>query len=188
MRLYSWAMRKVIAGLGISLDFYIARPNGAVDFLFQPKDYSMSDFFKRIDVGVLGRKTYEDGLKMGGNFGSYRTMQFFVFSKTLAPGTKGNVTITRESPAKVLANIRKVKGKDIWLMGGGELVRSFLQEDLVDELHLGIVPTLIGGGRPLFPAGFPERKFKLLENKTHGKGMIALKYERVRRASGKKRR
>lgn len=187
MRLYSWAMRKVIAGLGVSLDFYLARPSGAVDFLFQPKDYSMSDFFKRIDSAVLGRKTYEDGLKMGGDFSAYKTMKFFVFSKTLAPRTSGNVTVTSDSPEKVLASIRKTKGKDIWLMGGGELIRSFLQEDLVDELYLGIVPTLIGEGRPLFPAKFPERKFKLLDNQTYSKGMIALKYERVRRSPAKKR-
>src|SRR2546429_4234512 len=59
-------MRKVVLGLGISLDGYIARPDGAVDFLFMPKDYSMGPFFATIDTAVLGRKTYDDALKMGG--------------------------------------------------------------------------------------------------------------------------
>jgi dihydrofolate reductase len=59
-------MRKVVYGVGISLDGYIARPDGSVDFLFMPKDYSMGAFFKRIDVAVMGRKTYEVGMKLGG--------------------------------------------------------------------------------------------------------------------------
>jgi len=65
-------------------------------------------------------------------------------------------------------------------MGGGELARSFLEEDLVDELYLGIVPVLIGEGLPLFPSGFPQREFSLLENKTYSKGLIALRYARTR--------
>jgi dihydrofolate reductase len=76
--------------------------------------------------------------------------------------------------------LRKKKGKNIWLAGGGELTREFLKEDLVDELRLGIVPVLIGEGIPLFAAGFPQREFKLTENKTYSGGVIALKYERVR--------
>jgi dihydrofolate reductase len=76
--------------------------------------------------------------------------------------------------------IRKQPGKDIWLMGGGEIAREFLKEDLVDELYLGIVPVLLGEGIPLFPSGFPQREFTLTENKTYSLGLIALKYERAR--------
>jgi dihydrofolate reductase len=65
-------------------------------------------------------------------------------------------------------------------MGGGELARSFFKADLVDGLYLGIVPTLIGEGIPLFPSGFPQREFRLVENKTFSKGLIALKYKRSR--------
>ena len=71
-------------------------------------------------------------------------------------------------------------------MGGGELARSFLKDDLVDELYIGIIPVLIGEGLPLFPSGFPQREFSLLENKTFSKGMIALKYERARRKTKRK--
>jgi len=75
-------------------------------------------------------------------------------------------------------------------MGGGEIAREFLKADLVDELAIGVVPVLIGEGIPLFPAGFPQREFKLVENLTYSKGLIALKYERVRKkrklASGKR--
>ena len=71
-------------------------------------------------------------------------------------------------------------------MGGGELARDFLKEDLVDELYIGIVPVLIGEGIPLFPSGFPQREFSLLENKTFSKGMIALKYARTRKKPKRK--
>jgi dihydrofolate reductase len=64
--------------------------------------------------------------------------------------------------------------------GGGELARDFLKEDLVDELYLGIVPVLLGEGIPLFPPGFPQRNFALTENKTFSKGLITLKYKRLR--------
>lgn len=169
--------RKVVLGLGISLDGYIARPDGSVDFLFMPKDYSMGPFFKTIDTCVLGRKTYDDGLKMGGSFSG--SMKNYVFSRTLPLGMRDGVLVTNDSPGAVIAEIRKSPGKNIWLMGGGILIREFLKEDLVDELYIGVVPTLIGEGIPLFPSGFPQREFDLVENKSYSQGMIALRYERA---------
>ena len=65
-------------------------------------------------------------------------------------------------------------------MGGGELARDFLKADLVDELHLAIIPVLLGEGIPLFPGGFPQRDFSLTENKSYSQGMVALKYKRIR--------
>ena len=91
----------------------------------------------------------------------------------------------RETPKVFTEGIQKKRGKDIWLMGGGELTRAFLQDDLVDELYLGILPTLIGEGIPAFPAGFPERSFARVENKSFSKGMIALRYERARKKKKK---
>ncbi|HWY23035.1 MAG TPA: dihydrofolate reductase family protein [Candidatus Acidoferrum sp.] len=71
-------------------------------------------------------------------------------------------------------------------MGGGELARDFLRADLVDELYIGIVPVLLGEGIPLFPSGFPQRDFSLVENKTYSRGMIALKYKRTRAKAKRK--
>jgi dihydrofolate reductase len=65
-------------------------------------------------------------------------------------------------------------------MGGGELARGFLEADLVNELGLGVAPVLFGDGIPLFPRGFPQRNFTLVENQTWSKGMISLKYRRAR--------
>ena len=172
------AMRKVVLGLGISLDGYIARRDGSVDFLFMPKDYSMAAFFKTIDTAVMGRKTWEVALKMGGSFGG-SSMTSYVMSGSQPPGERGGVIFTNQTPAALIAEIGKGRGKDIWLMGGGELARDFLKADLVDELYLGVVPVLLGDGLPLFPSGFPQRDFALLENKTFSRGMIALKYKRL---------
>ena len=179
-------MRKVVLGVGISLDGYIARPDGAVDFLFMPKDYSMAPFFKRIDTAVMGRKSYEMGLKLGGGKISGYGMKCYIFSRTLSSVAHGDFAIVKEPPKPFIEALKKKKGKDIWLMGGGELTRAFLQDDLVDELYLGVVPVLIGEGIPAFPGGFPQRDFALVENKTYSKGMIALRYERRMKKRKKK--
>lgn len=173
-------MRKVILGLGMSLDGYIARPNGTLDFLFVPKDYSMGPFFTTIDAELMGRKTYEAALKMGGAFGGRKTKSY-VFSRMQPPGERNGVTFVNETPGALVAQLREQRGKNIWLMGGGELARAFLKEDLVDELYLGIVPVLLGEGIPLFPSVFPQRDFSLLENKSYSKGLISLKYARARK-------
>ena len=173
-------MRKVILSLGISLDSYIARPNGDVDFLFMPKDYSMASFFATVDTAIMGRKTLEVGLKMGGGSLPASSMAYYVFSHSKPPGKSHGWTFVNESPPAFIAKLRRHSGKNIWLMGGGELARDFLKADLVDELHLGVVPVLLGKGIPLFPSGFPQRDFALVENKTYSKGMIGLKYKRVR--------
>jgi len=180
-------MRKVVLDLGISLDGCIARPDGAVDFLFMPMDYSMGPFFATIDEAIMGRKTYEVGLKMGGGSLSESKMAMYVFSHSQAPGKRGGVTFVNESPKSFVEKLRKRSGKNVWLMGGGELARDFLKEDLVDELYIGIVPVLIGEGIPLFPSGFPQREFTLLENKTFSKGLIALKYARARKKPKRKK-
>ena len=172
-------MRNVILGLGISLDGYIARRDGAVDFLFMPKDYSMAPFLASIDTAIMGRKTFDQAVAMGGSSG-FGAMMTYVMSNSQPAGERKGVTFVNESPAKLIGAIRKRRGKNIWLMGGGETARTFLQEDLVDGLYLGIVPVLLGEGIPLFPSGFPQRNFELVDNKTYTRGLIALTYKRSR--------
>jgi len=182
-------VRKIILGLGISLDGYIARRNGAVDFLFMPKDYadsSFGQFFTTIDTAIMGRKTYDVAQKMGGaSYGPKIAM--YVYSRKRPAGERDGVTFTRQSPAALIRRLRQHDGKHIWLMGGGELAREFLKADLVDELYIGVVPVLLGEGIPLFPSGFPQRNFALVENKTFSKGLIALKYKRARSRTSKKK-
>ncbi|HXM11475.1 MAG TPA: dihydrofolate reductase family protein [Terriglobales bacterium] len=176
------AMRKIVLGLGISLDGYIARPAGTPDFLFMPRDYSMAPFFATVDTAVKGPKTLDAALRTGGSFSS-SSMKTYVFSHSKPPGERDGVVFTNRSPAAIVRELRKGRGKDL---GGGELAREFLKADLIDELHLGIVPRLVGEGIPLFPSGFPQPDFSLVENKTYSRGMIALKYRRVR-SKGKRK-
>jgi dihydrofolate reductase len=175
-------MRKVILGLGISLDGYIARPDGSVDFLTMDPDYDMAAFFSKVDTWLLGRKTLEDAVRMGGGKFDSGGLHCIVFSRTHAPGPQTGFEYTNKSPSDVVRELRHKPGKDIWLGGGGELIRDFLNEDLVDRIELGIVPVLIGAGRPLFPPGYPELKFKLVDSRAYPKtGLLAISYERVTR-------
>jgi len=169
-------MRKILLGVGISLDGYIARPDGDVDFLFTPEDFSMAEFFASVDVNLMGRKTLDAALRLGAKFDAPAAN--YVFSRTQAAGARDGVTFVNQEPATLVERLRREPGKHIWLMGGGELAREFLAADLVDEIHLGIVPVLLGAGIPLFPAGFPQREFTLVENKTYSRGLIALQYAR----------
>jgi dihydrofolate reductase len=176
-------MRKVILTAGITLDGYVARPDGSVDYLVMTKDAAamMGRLFATIDIVVMGRKTLDAVIAMTGS--SYKSpggVPTFVFSRTLPPGERDGVTFLRQSPAAFLRKIRAHRGKHICHMGGGELARSFLEADLIDELFLGVVPILLGDGIPLFPGGFPQRDFALVENKTYSKSLIALTYRRVR--------
>jgi dihydrofolate reductase len=173
-------MRNVVLSLGISLDGCIARLNDAVDFLFMPRDYSMAPFFATIDTAIMGRKTLDAGLKMTGGSLPKSNLATYVFSKSEPPGERNGFAFVNESPANFIHQLRKQPGKDIWLMGGGELAREFLIADLVDRICLGIVPVLLGEGIPLFPGGFPQRDFMLVENKSYSKGLVSLTYERVR--------
>jgi len=180
-------MRKVILLAGITLDGHIARPDGSVDYLVMTKEGSadMTRFFATIDTIVMGRKTLDAVVAMtGSSYQAPNGVPTYVFSRTRPPGERDGVVFTNQSPKAWLSRMsRKIParpGKHICHMGGGELARSFLQADLIDELFLGVVPILLGSGLPLFPSAFPQRDFVLVENKTYAKNQIALTYRRVR--------
>ncbi len=177
-------MRKVILLAGITLDGYLARPDDSIDYLVMTKEGArdLTALFASADTILMGRKTYQVSVKLMG--GSYEApgprTETFVFSRTQPPGERGGVIFTNQSPKAWVFKMRARPGKHILHMGGGELARSFLKADLIDELALGVVPILLGNGLPLFPAGFPQRDFTLVENKSYSKGQISLTYRRVR--------
>jgi dihydrofolate reductase len=184
-------MRKVILGCGITLDGYIARPDGSTDFLVMPKGAAKvaADFYASIDTIVFGRKTYDAMQRMiaqGEHEGPAGPWKTYVFSRTLPSGERDGMTFVKESPAAFLRKLRRKPGKHICHMGGGELARSFLQADLVDELMMHVVPILLGDGIRIFPDGFPQRDFKLVKCKTYGND-LSLVYVRVRKARARKK-
>ena len=101
-----------------------------------------------------------------------------MFSPSRPSGEREGVTFANGSPESLVGELPKRTGKNIWMRGGGELGRAFLKADLIDEIYLGIVPTLLGEGIPLFPSGFPQRNCSLIENKSYSQRMIALRYAR----------
>jgi len=179
--------RKIVLAASISLDGYIARPDGALDFLQEAEGLDFAKFMARFDVCVMGRKTYEASIALGGE-AMFKAggAEYYVFSRTLPPGKRDYVTFVNEPIESFVERLRAQTGKDIWHMGGGEVVRAFLALDLIDEVGIGVVPKLIGAGLPLFPAGFPERHFKLIEAKQYGP-VMGLTYERVRDEKAEKR-
>jgi dihydrofolate reductase len=128
-------VRKIVYAVGTSLDGYIARRDGSLDFLhLTPSNNSMGPFSKTIDVGLMGRKTYEAGVRMnGGKFESFG-LRCYIFSRSLPGGERHGAIVVREEPKRLVEVLRQKKGKNIWLTGGGELTREFLKEDLVDQL------------------------------------------------------
>jgi dihydrofolate reductase len=175
-------MRKIILGVGLTLDGYIARSDGSVDFLFMPKDYAEDSVRDReaIDTAIMGRKTLDAALNMGGGALPKAPFRMYVFSRTREAGERDGVTFINRTPVDFVRDLRQRPGKDVWLMGGAELAREFLRADLVDEIDLAVVPTLLGKGIPLFHGGFPERHFVLVENKAFSGGLLSLKYKRRR--------
>lgn len=178
---HSSMKRNIVLAASVSLDGYLARRDGSIGFLVEPKGVDFGAIMARFDVCLMGRKTYQAGLKMGGEaMFKQGGAEYFIFSRTLPPGKRNYVTFVNEPIAEFVARLRARTGKEIWHMGGGELAREFLKLDLIDEIHVGIVPTLIGDGLPMFPASFPERKFALTKCENYGGAMVGLEYERVR--------
>ena len=176
--------RKVILGFGISLDGYIARRNGDLDFLTIDKEGEsvMADFFSKIDTTIMGRKTAAGWVKMreSGEIPDTPGMTNYVVSRRWKAGRRKDFEVVNGSLTELVKKLKRRSGKDIYLGGGGELARSFLKEDLIDELFIGLGPILLGDGIPAFPATFPQRNFRLTECKSYANGSVGLRYERTR--------
>ncbi|MDQ3256021.1 MAG: dihydrofolate reductase family protein [Acidobacteriota bacterium] len=171
-------MRKVKLFIANSLDGYIARPDGSVDWLFTDGDYGMKDFFKSVDTALMGCKTYDWSLKFGGPPDVFKGMTYYVFSRSHRSGAVEGVQFVSGDISPFVESLRQAEGKDIWLMGGGELVESFLKERLIDEFILTIHPIVLGAGIPLFRGEGQQTDLKLIKCKSYKSGIVQVHYER----------
>ena len=168
-------MRKVILAVAVSLDGFIEGPNGEYDWCFTDQDYSLNDFFKRLDTIFVGRKTYEMSSEMEGGPAGFPKFKEYIFSNTLGKVKEG-ATLIKGNIKTEVEKIKKERGKDIWLFGGAELTTSLMNLGLVDELSLAIHPVLLGGGKPLFNNIKDRIKLTLVSTKKYSTGLVSLTY------------
>jgi dihydrofolate reductase len=171
-------MRKVTFGGANSLDNYIARLDHAVDWLLWGKEAAaiMADYWKTIDTILMGRKTYEVALRSSQGGAVYPGMKTYVFSQTLAEGSGGDVAIIRQDAVEFVRESKGQEGKDICLMGGGELARPLFEAGLIDEIGFNIHPVLLGTGIPLFHPMSRQIDLELLECRALKNGCVYVTY------------
>ena len=186
-------MRKVTFGVANSLDNYIARTDHAVDWLLWGKEAAafMTAYWKTIDAIVMGRKTYEVA-RRAGRKNPYPGMKCYVCSHTLRESPDENVQIVSEDVGAFVRALKKQPGKDICVMGGGELAKSLFEADVIDEVGLNIHPVLLGSGIPLYHRMSRQTDLELTECRPFKNGCVLVMYrvkpKRARpRASAKRR-
>jgi len=177
-------MRKIIVYIATSADGFIARKDGAVDWLDRPRpkgNYGMAEFWKSIDTILLGRKTYDMALKFikqgKATPGMFRGIKHYVFSRKPPKEAIEGFQFAKEPIKKFAQRLRKQKGKDIFMLGGAGLIASFLDEGEIDEFVISVIPVFIGEGIPLIAPSRRTVSLKLLSTKKFSDGVVKLHYQ-----------
>jgi dihydrofolate reductase len=166
--------RRVRYSVAVSLDGFIAGPNGEVDWIIMDPTLDFGAFFKQFDTFLMGRRTFEVTRQAGGgSMGAGTTT--IVFSKTLRQSDYPDVVIAGDV-AKTISALKKKPGKDIWLFGGGALFRSVLDAGLIDTVEVAVMPILLSQGVPLISPGARSPSLHLTESKALPNGTVLLTY------------
>lgn len=173
-------MRQVCYSVAMSLDGYIAGPNGEFDWIVMDPDMDFAEHAARFDTHLVGRKSLQAMQRMGGTPPAQPGVREIVFSRTLGAAEHPGVAFETDA-VRVVRELREQSGKEICLFGGGELFRSLLDAGLVDRVEVGIIPILLGGGVPLLPSPAERAVLKLVSHNVYEKtGTVGLEYEVVR--------
>jgi dihydrofolate reductase len=161
--------------IATSLDGYIAGPDDDLSWLFTDTDYGFTRFYSGVDALIIGRGTY-DVLRSFGEW-PYPGKRSVVVSRKedLVVDTAGTTLHSGALP-KLVDGLRQEGAKQVWLVGGGELVRSFLEQGLLDRVTVSLHPVLLGKGIPLFPSGFPKTLLMFENAEAFDSGLVQLNY------------
>ena len=191
-------MRKLVYYVACTVDRFIAREDGSFDcFPFEGEHFSdlIRNFPDTIpghareamgvretrnilfDTVLMGRKTYEVGLREGIT-SPYPHLRQYLFSKSMSASPHDNVTLVSDDPLSVVKGLKEEDGLDIWLCGGAELAGALLPE--IDKLILKVNPVLIGSGIPLWSKPVTTRCLALTEMKSYNNGFVIMHYDVLR--------
>lgn len=180
------ARRKIIVYIATSADGYIARPDGDIEWLNrrpQTDDRGMRTFYRRIDTILWGRKTYDWALAYARNTGAKAESMFdknvanYVFSRKPRKKPIAGVEFVAEPIKAFVRHLRTAPGKHIWMMGGSELIASFLDAGEIDEFDIHVIPTLIGKGIPLIAPRHRDINLNLLSVRKYPDSSVRLRYK-----------
>jgi len=174
-------MKKVIIYAATSLDGMIAKADGSVDWLDElpnPEqlDYGYFDFYDTIDATIMGNKTYQQVLGFDVPF-PYKGKKNYVLTRNTSLTKDENVEFISKDPIDIIRNLKESDGKDIWLIGGGEINTLLLNNGLIDQIIVHIMPIILGSGIPLFNKEVNVSMLELIESKTYSTGVIEMRYD-----------
>ena len=172
--------RKIIVHIAASADGYIASPDGSLDWLTSrpaPKGfYGLPEFARSVDAKILGRRTFDLSVAMGARFGTHDV--HYVFSRGQPPtSVPAGVQFVKQPIGAFAEALRRQAGKNIWMMGGGEIIGAFLDEDAIDEFIITVVPIFIREGIPLIAGRHREVALRLRSATPFPDGVVQLHYE-----------
>jgi len=170
-------MRKIILFIATSLDGYIARENGSIDWLFSDQDYGYSNFMKRIDTLLIGGKTFRQMLSFNDTSTSH--LRNFVFTRSPHTDVPDYFTLVSQDIPGFTENLKKEKqGRDIWLVGGAEIISQLQRHQLIDEFIISIHPIILGRGIPLFRDIGSSQTFQMVRCQRYSTGLVQLVYRK----------
>jgi dihydrofolate reductase len=170
--------RNVVLFIASSLDGYIATKDESLEWLFAVEgegDNGFSEFYDTVDTVLMGKKSYDWVMKQEIEEFPYKNKECYVFTRSSYQDTE-NVKFVNDDINNFVNKLKNKGGTNIWVVGGGELLNSFIQEDLVDEFIITIAPTILGNGIPLFKEGNHQLDLSLKETKKFNQ-FIELHYE-----------
>ena len=171
-------MRRLRYGVAMSLDGFIAGPNGEYDWIVPDPSIDFAAIWAQFDTVLMGRRTFEIAQTRRKMF-SGSVQRWVVVSRTLKPEDYPDTTILSSGISEAVAALKAETGpqsqKDIWLFGGGVLFRSLLDAGLVDAIDVMVMPVLLGSGVPFLPEG-RRQTLRLESSQALTSGVLRLSY------------